>query len=98
MSCTELTAKQKLFVAAYAQTLNATESARLAGYAGNDVTMGAVGADNLKKPLIAAAVKASIAARTAQMKMSADDVLKRLADHEFLKTSPRLLLILCAFW
>jgi phage terminase small subunit len=47
-----LTHKQKLFVEAFLATGNATESARLAGYKGNDVTLGAVGAENLKKPQI----------------------------------------------
>ena len=47
-----LTPKQQLFVDHYLTTFNATESARRAGYKGNDVTLGAVGAENLKKPQI----------------------------------------------
>lgn len=47
-----LTPKQKLFIKFYLQTSNGTESARLAGYAGNDVTLGAVASENLRKPLI----------------------------------------------
>lgn len=50
-----LTPKQQAFVDAYDG--NATEAARKAGYKGNDVTLGAVGAENLKKPLIANAIK-----------------------------------------
>ena len=49
----KLTAKQELFCKAYLSNgFNATESARQAGYKGNDVTLGAVGAENLKKPQI----------------------------------------------
>ena len=53
----DLTPKQRAFVNAYLKTGNATESARQAGYVGNDVTMGAVGAENLKKPPIQAALR-----------------------------------------
>src|ERR1051325_3279587 len=54
-----LTDKQRRFVAAYIGPAsgNATEAARLAGYKGNDVTLGAVGAENLKKPQIALTIK-----------------------------------------
>ena len=49
----KLTEKQIRFIYFYMRDNgNATESARLAGYKGNDVTLGAVGAENLKKPLI----------------------------------------------
>lgn len=51
-----LTAKQKAFVEAYAG--NATEAARLAGYAGNDATLAQVGSENLRKPEVAAAIAA----------------------------------------
>jgi len=53
-----LTRKQTLFVEAYCGEAagNATEAARLAGYAGNDVTLGQVGAENLKKPQISKAI------------------------------------------
>lgn len=59
-----LTAKQQKFVAAYlgAANGNATEAARLAGYAGNAVTLGCVGYDNLRKPQIADAVRSELAA------------------------------------
>jgi len=50
-----LSAKQKRFIEAYCG--NATDAARLAGYKGNAVTLGAVGDENLKKPRIAAAIK-----------------------------------------
>lgn len=55
-----LTEKQRRFVEALAGPAkgNATEAARLAGYAGNDVTLAAVGSENLRKPLIQAALQA----------------------------------------
>lgn len=51
----KLTFKQQKFVEFYKG--NGTEAARLAGYKGNDVTLGAVGTENLKKPLVAEAIK-----------------------------------------
>ena len=49
-----MTPKQKAFADYYIQTGNATEAARKAKYKGNNITLGAVGAENLKKPQIAA--------------------------------------------
>jgi phage terminase small subunit len=72
-----LTTKQRLFVEAYLVNPNATEAARRAGYKGNDVTLGAVGGENLKKPLIAAL----ISERVEKAVMSADEVLQRLTEH-----------------
>lgn len=51
----KLTLKQRKFIAAYDG--NATDAARKAGYKGNDVTLQAVASENLRKPLIAAALK-----------------------------------------
>lgn len=55
----QLSIKQAMFVSAYLGEAkgNATEAARMAGYKGNDVTLGAVGAENLKKPLIMTAIE-----------------------------------------
>lgn len=55
----KLTPKQQAFVDAYTGPArgNATEAARMAGYKGNDTTLRAVGAENLTKPLVIAAVK-----------------------------------------
>jgi phage terminase small subunit len=72
-----LTTKQRLFVEAYLANPNATEAARRAGYKGNDVTLGAVGGENLRKPLIAAL----ISERVEKAVMSADEVLQRLTEH-----------------
>jgi len=48
----KLTLKQQLFVEAYLGEAkgNATEAARIAGYKGNEITLAAVGAENLRKP------------------------------------------------
>jgi len=43
-----LTIKQQKFVDSYSG--NATEAARLAGYAGNDTTLASIGNENLRKP------------------------------------------------
>lgn len=71
-----LTAKQALFVEHYLQCLNATEAARLAGYEGNDNTLGSVGWENLQKPAIAS----RISRRLQETAMSANEVLARLAE------------------
>lgn len=54
-----LTLKQRKFVEAYLGKANgnATEAARLAGYKGNDVTLGAVGHETKNKPLVASILK-----------------------------------------
>lgn len=50
--------KQRRFVDAYTGEAsgNATEAARIAGYKGDAPTLGAVGSENLRKPLIADAI------------------------------------------
>lgn len=50
----ELTPKQALFCREYFVDLNATQSAKRAGYKGNDNTLSAVGYENLGKPRIIA--------------------------------------------
>ena len=59
----KLTHKQQLYVEHYNKTGNGTESARVAGYKGTDVTLAAVGYENLNKPHIASALKALQATR-----------------------------------
>lgn len=53
-----LSEKQRRFVEAYMGEAagNATEASRLAGYRGNRKTLQVVGAENLSKPIIAAAI------------------------------------------
>jgi hypothetical protein len=74
----KLTAKQQLFCEFYVGEAsgNASLAARLAGYKGNDITLGAVGAENLKKPQIAQLCKQ----RVEDAAMSANDVLKHITD------------------
>ena len=69
-----LKAKQLAFVERYLTHWNATRAAIEAGYSEN--TARAIGAENLTKPDI----KAHIDARLTEIKMSADEVLSRLAD------------------
>lgn len=71
-----LTGKQALFVEAYLRCWNKTESARQAGYAGNDATLGAIGYENFKKPDIFEEIQR----RITESAMSADEVLMRLGD------------------
>jgi hypothetical protein len=60
----KLTLKMQRFVDAYmgAAGGNATEAARMAGYAGSDAVLAQVGGENLRKPQIAAAIAARRAA------------------------------------
>lgn len=68
-----LTDKQRAFVYAYIQCLNATESARLAGYKGDDNTLAVVGWENLRKPNIRAEIDAVLSKQV----MSVHEVLRR---------------------
>lgn len=75
MTVKSLNSKQQAFVEHYiACGWNATEAARRAGYSAK--TAGSIGHENLTKPEIRAAINA----RVAELKMSADEVLTRLAD------------------
>lgn len=67
-----LTPKQRAFADYYIECGNATEAARRAGYKGNNITLGAVGAENLKKPQIAAYIAEIVK----------PDEKKRIADAE----------------
>ena len=70
-----MTDKQTLFCEYYIQCWNATESARKAGYEGDDNTLGVVGYENLRKPKI----KEYIDKRIAEVAMSSNEVLYRLS-------------------
>ena len=72
----ELTLKQQRFVTEYLATGNATEAARRAGYRGNDVTLAAVGYENLRKTQI--------------KKMIEDNVKKALTAEEVLQNLSRI--------
>jgi len=71
-----LTPKQELFVAEYLKDLNATQAAIRAGYAESGART--EGARLLANADIAAAVKAAIDARTEQVKIDANYVLREL--------------------
>jgi len=76
----QLTVKQSAFIEQYLQNgFNATEAARNAGYKGNDATLAVVGYENLRKPKI----RAVIDARLAEMRMTADEVIKQISDQAF---------------
>lgn len=68
-----LTAKQQIFITEYLRTWNATAAAITAGY--SEKTARAIGAENLTKPDIAAAIAAELDRR----KMGADEALARTA-------------------
>jgi phage terminase small subunit len=61
----------------YLVDLNATQAAIRAGYSQNTAT--AIGAENLTKPDIAAAIKSAMDERAARTEITADRVLKELA-------------------
>lgn len=72
-----LTPKQEAFVREYLVDLNATQAAIRAGY--SEQTAYRTGADNLRKPQIAAAVAAAQSARAQRTEITADRVLRELA-------------------
>ena len=76
-----LSPKQKIFAELYACTMNGSESARKAGYLGsaNDIAM--VGSDNIKKPHIKAYIKFLVDKRSKEIKMTSEDVLKKISAH-----------------
>lgn len=71
-----LTFKQKSFADNYIEHRNGVLSARLAGYEGNDQTLGAVAYENLKKPQIVAYIKHKLEERH----IGPERVLAELAD------------------
>jgi phage terminase small subunit len=73
-----LTQKQARFADEYARSGNATQSAREAGYAGDDATLASVGSENLRKPQIQERIRLRLASAASLTK---DEVLGTLADH-----------------
>ena len=71
-----LTPKQRRFVDEYLVDLNATQAARRAGY--SERTAAAIGAENLRKPQIAAAIEQAQGARSERARVTQDMVLKGL--------------------
>lgn len=72
-----LTDKQHRFVEEYLIDLNATQAAIRAGY--SSATARAIGAENLTKPDIAAAIELAQAKRSKRTEITADRVLQELA-------------------
>ena len=73
----DLTDLQAAFVEHYLVTLNATKSAKLAGYKGNEKTLASVGYENIHKPYI----RKIIDARLNELAMAANEVIIRLSQH-----------------
>jgi phage terminase small subunit len=73
----KLTPKQERFVAEYLIDLNATQAAIRAGY--SEKTAAAIGAENLRKPLIAAAIAKRQAKVADKLEITAEKVLEELA-------------------
>ena len=98
----KLTPKQALFVSEYLKTGNGTEAARRAGYKGNDVTLGQVAAENLKKPQILAAIKAKDEKRQKRLELEEDfemktalELLKEARELGDVKAANQVLQTLC---
>ena len=77
MRLSGLTPKQQRFVDEYLIDLNATQAAIRAGY--REKAAYATGAENLRKPLIAAALTEAMKAREARTEITQDRVLDELA-------------------
>lgn len=71
-----LTHKQTLFVRYYLETRNGTDSARKAGYKGDDQTLAVVSQENLRKPAVMAHLQYALKRR----QISPDEVLAELGD------------------
>jgi len=76
-----LTAKQQLFVKEYLVDLNATQAAIRAGY--KEKTARAIGAENLTKPNIQAAIEEAMNKRAVKVEITAEQVLQRWIDIAF---------------
>lgn len=77
MAKRKLTVKQKLFAEYYAECLNGTQAARLAGYKGNDNAMGVMANKLLRNAKVRAVVDDLLKARH----LSPDEVVYRLSEH-----------------
>jgi phage terminase small subunit len=74
----KLTKKQELFVKEYLIDLNATQAAIRAGY--SKKTSYSIGEENLKKPVIAAAIQEAMDKRAKRIDVNADYVLNTIVD------------------
>ena len=78
MNTKNLTPKQQCFVEEYLTDLNATQAAVRAGYSRN--CAGQIGVENLKKPVIAAAVAEAKRERSEATKIDAEWVLRQAVE------------------
>lgn len=76
----KLTPKQKAFADYYIELGNATEAARRAKYKGNDVTLAAVGSENLRKPLIMEYIAKAVRPAEEKRIATAEDVMQFFSD------------------
>lgn len=72
-----MTARQARFVSEYLRDLNATDAARRAGYSHKSARQ--MGAENLSKPAIAAAIQNAMDERAQAVEIDARQVLEALA-------------------
>ena len=73
-----LTPKQQLFIDEYLIDLNATQAAIRAGYSESSAQQ--IGAENLSKPVIAAAIQEALDRRAKSVQITAEDVLQSIKD------------------
>ena len=80
-----LTPKQQMFVKEYLIDLNATQAALRAGYSAR--TAGAIGKENLQKPLIQAEIQKNMNNRAEKVEISSERILQELAAIAFHDTN-----------
>lgn len=78
MADTKLTARQQAFIREYLVDLNATQAAIRAGY--SQKTAQEIGAENLSKPMIAAAIQAAMDKRAQKTDITAEYVLRTIKE------------------
>ena len=78
MSGEHLTPKQRRFVEEYLKTLNGTKAAMEAGY--SPTSASAIAYENLRKPLVAAAIEVEMEKRSQRVRIDQDTVLTGLLD------------------
>lgn len=77
-----MTPKQARFIEEYLIDLNATQAAIRAGY--SEKTAQEIGAENLSKPIIAAAIQKALEERSRRTEITADKVLCEIARLSFM--------------
>lgn len=77
----QLTPKQQMFVEEYLIDLNATQAAIRAGY--SEKTAYSIGEENLRKPVIAAAINSAMEGRSKRTEITSDNVLQEIAKLAF---------------